>query len=302
MHQVRHALAGALVLATLLAPLPADTRAATQSSTTAAAAAQDGEKQSTSRRLRLLVLDSPLVEQSLAEVRLFREAGFLYQPGLALSSLLDTRDEHVDKHPTDRQAVASGMVIADRSFAFFFGTVADVEREQTALAALLPEGTVPPLSMQRIAALQKELGTEAGRRKLATHVSATSREIFSRLEKDPALLRLVGAQLYGIFVERMYLTAVMGLAAVEEGTEDPLRRVKMEAAQRMREVLRVLSDEKLLGEGAEAERRAGVLRDIMRLATGDGKGGHPTISSLEAIVDLCEAERDAVLTGADRKR
>ena len=76
------------------------------------------------------VLDDDSPAQALRDIARYREAGFVHQPALAVSEeTCPTEDE-------DQRAVLSGMIAADRSFAFFFGKPEDALRENRLLQSL----------------------------------------------------------------------------------------------------------------------------------------------------------------------
>ena len=157
--------------------------------------------------------DKESFEKGLEEVRWLKDAGFIYQPGLTVprAGTCPMQDDW------DSRAVLSGMVAADRTTAFLFGTYADVKRETETLHELvpnLPERLLAPKDQQ---ALQQKLDTKRGRALLAERTMTLWDELLKRAGKSEKSLRFLGAYFYGDQIERFYLASVMILAAAETG-------------------------------------------------------------------------------------
>ncbi len=243
------------------------------------------------RSLTDMLADTGDIERALAQLRHFRDAGFIYQPQLSVSAL----DVSPKGRSADSRAVLSGMMGADLSCAFFFGGVDDVVREQRAQAAMqkgLAASDPPALDRGAIAALQAGTHTQEGRLKLAGHTSSALRALLPKAAADDASLRLLGAHLYGTWVERLYVSAIMGLAALEEGTADALRQVDPRAYRRLVEILEMLGGRRLLGPAVQSDRRLALVRRLQAMAE-DGLDADETAQ----IVDACDDERERILAG-----
>ncbi len=244
------------------------------------------------RTLTATLADTKAMELSLAQLRHFRDAGFIYQPSLSVSTL----DVTAADSARDKRAVVSGMMAVDRDFAFFFGSVDDVVREQKALRAMAESltATEPPASLDRktIAALQAETHTQEGRIRLAGHASAGLSALLPKAAADESSLRILGAHLYGCYIERLYVSGIMCLAAVEEGTVDALKQVQPESGSSLIRTVELLGDKGMLGRAQDSAQRRALVRELQdRIRSG------LNTETMSRIVDMCGAERDRILAG-----
>lgn len=274
------------VLAAVLSPAlagPDRVQAATGASRTAV------DTKALAAELKLLLWDEAEMVEALGEIRYFREAGFIYQPELAFSMMME------DGHPDDEdwKAVASGFAAVDRSYAFFFGSADDVAREQRVMEGLLPRGAIKELEAPALARLQADMDTEKGRRELARLSCETSASLLAEVAKSEKAVRFLGANLYGVLVESLYMSSVMALAAAEEGLLEPLANVRAGAADRMRDELELLARHKCLGDAEKSDARAKVVRELIRLVSANNF--RPPLKNLREVVRIASDERDAFL-------
>ncbi|MDO5536293.1 MAG: hypothetical protein Q4F72_01995 [Desulfovibrionaceae bacterium] len=244
-----------------------------------------------------MVADMDDIARGLAQIQRFKDAGFIYQPTLTVSHFVTPNGGE----DWDWRAVVSGMMSADRTQAFFFGTTDDVMREQRALFRVL-DGVVPGgpkgrLSAAAIGDLQGAMATESGRRRLAEISTRNLRSLLEESGASERSLRFLGGHLFGVYIERIYVAGIMYLAAVEEGTEDALTGVDVRLASRLRDNLQMLAAKNLLGDAAQSPLRAAVLKKLIGLAGGDGR---PNIANLRRAVALCEDVRDDYYTEEGR--
>ena len=75
----------------------------------------------------------------------------------------------------------------------------------------------------------------------------------TKIATETQLLRLLGAHLYGLYLERLYMASVMVLAAAESDTLEPLYQVHTGLATRHGKALEILGKKGMLGlEDCEA--------------------------------------------------
>mgnify|MGYP004720294411 FL=1 len=231
------------------------------------------------------LLKAETFEQRLADVGRLKAAGFVFQPELAVSGESCPQNAN-----PDQRAGLSGMLAADRGFAFFFGTPAQAARANTLLAEVL--GMTPPtLSEKDRSALRNPAAPES-RRVLVRFCAEESHRILETAARDEASLRLVGAYLYGLFLEQTYLSSVMILAAAESETLAPLRGLHTDLSRNQAAVLDILGKARCLGPDADtSDERAGAARQIIRYLN----NGAPTLNGLRAAVEITQTERGAFL-------
>ena len=111
--------------------------------------------------------------------------------------------------------------------------------------------------------------------------------------QDDQLLRLLGAHLYGLYLERLYMASVMVLAAAESDTLEPLYQVHTGLATRHGKALEILGKKDLLGL-EDCEARAALVKKLQGLLTANK--GQPTLEGLREIVSLVQEERAFFLT------
>lgn len=233
------------------------------------------------------MLDDDSPAQALRDIARYREAGFVHQPALAVSEeTCPTEDE-------DQRAVLSGMIAADRSFAFFFGKPEDALRENRLLQSLWRQ-KLPSPGKEELRILRDKPQSERAR-SIAEKYRKQEYAAFVRAAAgDERLLRLLGAHLYGIYIERLYMTSVMVLAAAESDELEPLFLVHQTLADHHGKALELLGREAMLGDADENDRRAGLVTRLQHLLTADK--GRPTLDGLREIVTLTQEERTVYLT------
>ena len=216
-------------------------------------------------------------------MRWLKDAGFIYQPGLTVprAGTCPIQDDW------DSRAVLSGMVAADRTAAFLFGTYADVKRETETLREL-PARLLAPKDQE---ALQQKLDTKRGRALLAERTMTLWDELLKRAGKSEKSLRFLGAYFYGDQIERFYLASVMILAAAETGELDAWQ-VNMSRGGEMRDVLMALSREGLVGDAKHQKERDARLKELFRLVSANGY--RPPLKNLQRVVKICQDERSRI--------
>lgn len=224
-------------------------------------------------------------EQRLADVGRLKAAGFIFQPELAVAA------ESCPENATpDQRAALSGLLAADRSFAFFFGTPAQTARANTSLADLI--GITPPELPEKDKKILHNPVSPDARRVLARLWAEESRRMLEIAAQSEASLRLVGAHLYGQFLEQTYLSSVMILAAAESGTLGPLRGLHTDLAQNQAAILDILGKARCLGPDDEtSDERAEIVQQLVLLLN----NGSPTLDGLRSAVALIQAERGLFL-------
>ena len=231
--------------------------------------------------------DKESFEKGLEEVRWLKDAGFIYQPGLTVprAGTCPMQDDW------DARAVMSGMVAADRTAAFLYGTYDDVRRETQTLHELvpnLPEKLLAPKDQQ---ALQQKLDTKRGRALLAERTMAVWDQLLKRAGRDEKSLRFLGAYFYGDQIERFYLASVMILAAAETGELENWQ-VKMSRGGEMRDVLMALSREGLVGDAKHQKERDARIKELFSLVSANGY--RPPLKNLQRVVKICQEERSRI--------
>lgn len=241
----------------------------------------------------LKVLDDDSPAQALRDIARYREAGFIYQPALAVSE--ETCPSDGDP---DQRAVLSGMVAADRAFAFFFGNPEDATRENLLFQTFTDRsGKIPllPLCPDDYNTLRNEPHSARAR---AIRERCRNMEYAYYVEEakhDEGLLRLLSAHIYGIYIERLYMTSIMVLAAAESDQLEPLFLVHQTLASHHGKALELLGKEGVLGESPEENRRRAVLVKRLQGLLVANKG-RPTLDGLREIVTLTQEERAVYLT------
>ncbi|MBR4747746.1 MAG: hypothetical protein IK061_10205 [Desulfovibrio sp.] len=231
--------------------------------------------------------DKESFEKGLEEVRWLKDAGFIYQPGLTVprAGTCPMQDDW------DSRAVLCGMVAADRTAAFLFGTYADVKRETETLHQLVPELPARLLAPRDQEALQQKLDTKRGRALLAERTMTLWDELLKRAGKSEKSLRFLGAYFYGDQIERFYLASVMILAAAETGELDAWQ-VNMSRGGEMRDVLMALSREGLVGDAKHQKERDARIKELFRLVSANSY--RPPLKNLQRVVKICQDERNRI--------
>ncbi len=231
------------------------------------------------------LLDISTFAQRLDDVGRLKAAGFIFQPELAVSDSSCPGDAD-----QDQRAVLSGMLAADRSFAFFFGTPSQAARANRLLVELIGN-TAPLVPEKDRKALRNPTSPEA-RRILARLWAEESRRMLDIAARNEAHLRLVGAHLYGLFLEQTYLSSVMILAAAESETLPQLRGLHTDLSRNQAAILKALAKSHCLGpDKATSNERAAVVRQILELFN----NGTPTLSNLRTAVEIAQNERGSFL-------
>lgn len=233
------------------------------------------------------VLDDDSPAQALRDIARYREAGFVYQPALAVS------EETCPTENEDQRAVLSGMIAADRSFAFFFGKPEDALRENRLLQSLWRQ-KLPSPGKEELRILRDKPQSERARAIAEKYRKQEYAAFVRAAAKDEHLLRLLGAHIYGVYIERLYMTSVMVLAAAESDELEPLFLVHENLAAHHGKALELLGKEGMLGSGEENARRAELAQRLQGLLTADK--GRPTLDGLREIVTLTQEERAVYLT------
>lgn len=233
------------------------------------------------------VLDGDSPAQALRDIARYREAGFVYQPALAVS------EETCPTENEDQRAVLSGMVAADRSFAFFFGKPEDALRENRLLQSLWQQ-KLPAPGKEEVRILRDRPQSERARAIAEKYRKQEYAAFVRAAAGDEHLLRLLGAHIYGIYIERLYMTSVMVLAAAESDELEPLFLVHQTLAGHHGKGLEMLGREGMLGDAEENSRRADLVARLQGLLTADK--GRPTLDGLREIVTLTQEERSVYLT------
>lgn len=237
----------------------------------------------------LEVLDGDSPARALRDIGRYREAGFVYQPALAVPEETCPADGD-----PDQRAVLSGMVAADRTFAFFFGKPEDALRENRLLQSFRPDG-LPVLSREEVKILRSQPQSARARTIAETYRKREYAAFVRAAGRDEGLLRLLGAHIYGIYIERLYMTSVMVLAAAESDQLEPLFLVHQTLASHHGKALELLGKEGVLGESPEENRRrAALVERLQSLLVADN--GHPSLEGLREIVRLVQEERGIYLT------
>ena len=241
----------------------------------------------------LNVLDDDSPAQALRDIARYREAGFIYQPALAVSE--ETCPSDGDP---DQRAVLSGMVAADRAFAFFFGDPEDATRENLLFQTFTDRsGKIPllPLCPDDYHTLRNEPHSARARAIWERCRNMEYAYYVEEAKHDEGLLRLLSAHIYGIYIERLYMTSVMVLAAAESDQLEPLFLVHQTLASHHGKALELLGKEGVLGESPEENRRRDVLvKRLQGLLVANQ--GRPTLDGLREIVTLTQEERAIYLT------
>lgn len=224
------------------------------------------------------------IESGYNEVAYFKKTGFIYQPELSVPALTTCPV----REKWDQAAVLCGLMDADRNFAAMFGSLSDEKKEAKNLQKLLDclpgQYTVPLYG----ASFQKKLATPAGRQELARTDLKLYSQLFDVASKDEHHLRFVAGYLYGDFLERLYLSSIMVLAANEAGTLGNYR-VDVDLDDSLTKTLLLLAREGLVGDpkfAAEREKRIAKLNTLI-----SANGNRPSIQALMTVFQMCQKER-----------
>ena len=233
------------------------------------------------------LLDSDAIVNSIQDIGLLKKAGFIYQPDLTITGEMCPVDGS-----QDQLAVLSGMLAADRMYAFYFGDVSDAAKKNELLQQLVGK-PLPTLNSKDMARIRKAPHSQESANILARFRQQELSRLLEAARQDDQLLRLLGAHLYGLYLERLYMASVMVLAAAESDTLEPLYQVHTGLATRHGKALEILGKKGLLGL-EDCEARAALVRKLQGLLTANK--GQPTLEGLREIVSLVQEERSFFLT------
>ncbi|MGE9984137.1 hypothetical protein [Desulfovibrio sp. SGI.169] len=234
-------------------------------------------------------LDSRALRQSLDEIGLLKAAGFTYQPELAVPD-----DVCPQPGDWDQAAALSGMVASDQACALFFGKAEDAARENRLLRRLSPATALPALTRKEKDILTREPTGPAGREIIVRRSEAQVRAMLRAASRSEADLRLLGAHLYGLFLERLYTASVMVLAAAESDTLEPLHQARAALGANQGKVVELLARRGLLGDARFAATRLEIVDSLSRLLAGGQ--GRPTLARIEEALGIVREERASFLT------
>ena len=233
------------------------------------------------------LLDSDAIVNSIQDIGLLKKAGFIYQPDLTITGDMCPVDGS-----QDQLAVLSGMLAADRMYAFYFGDVSDAAKKNELLQQLVGK-PLPTLNSKDMARIRKAPHSQESANILARFRQQELSRLLEAARQDDQLLRLLGAHLYGLYLERLYMASVMVLAAAESDTLEPLYQVHTGLATRHGKALEILGKKGLLGL-EDCEARAALVKKLQGLLTANK--GQPTLEGLREIVSLVQEERAFFLT------
>lgn len=239
-------------------------------------------------RMRPLV-DIRALRQGLDEIGLLKEAGFAYQAGLTVP-----KDICPQPGDWDQAAVLSGMAASDQAYALFFGKPEEAAQENKLLRRLSPEMRLPDLTPGERAVLRKDPAGAAGREIIVRRTEAQVRAMLKAASESEANLRLLGAHLYGLFLERLYTTSIMVLAAAESGTLEPLYKAHAGLVARQGKILALLGHRNLIGDSRFAVARRDAVDSLLRLLASNK--GRPSLARMEEILGIAREERALFLT------
>ena len=240
------------------------------------------------KKMRTL-LDIRALRRSLDDIGLLKAAGFAYQEGLTLPG--DICPQPGDR---DQAAVLSGMAASDQAYALFFGKAEDAARENRLLRKLSPKTHLPGLTAKEKNVLAKDPTGPAGREIIVRRSEAQVRAMLAAASQNEANLRLLGAHLYGLFLERLYTTSVMVLAAAESDTLEPLHKVRAALSASQGKLVEMLARRGLLGDARFAATRLETVDSLLRLLASNH--GRPSLARMEEILGIVREERASFLT------
>ena len=235
------------------------------------------------------LLDIRALRQSLDDIGLLKAAGFAYQAELSVPNGICPQPGD-----WDQAAVLSGMAASDQACALFFGKAEDAARENRLLRKLSPATHLPALTQKEKNILAKNPTSAAGREIIVRRSEAQVRAMLRAASQSEANLRLLGAHLYGLFLERLYTTSVMVLAAAESDTLEPLHKVHAALSTNQGKLVELLARRGLLGDARFAATRLETVDSLLRLLSGNH--GRPSLAQLEEVLGIVREERASFLT------
>lgn len=234
------------------------------------------------------LLDIRALRRSLDDIGLLKAEGFAYRgPDRAQGHLPPAGDR-------DQAAVLSGMAASDQAYALFFGKAEDAARENRLLRKLSPKTHLPVLTAKEKNVLAKDPTGPAGREIIVRRSESQVRAMLAAASQNEANLRLLGAHLYGLFLERLYTTSVMVLAAAESDTLEPLHKVHAALSASQGKLVEMLARRGLLGNARFAATRLETVDSLLRLLASNPR--RPSLAQMEEVLGIVREERASFLT------
>lgn len=245
------------------------------------------------------ILDGDAPAQALRDIAACRAAGFIHAPQHAIAEtairLPSWPWEEKEDIVRDRHAVLGGLIAAQRDFALVFGRPEGFLRENIPLRiAWSPARELPdPPSPEEAHILRSR--PFSGQ---AASVAETCRtREYTLLIREAARslphLRLLGAYLYGIYVESCHPASLLPPEETACAGAPACLALRRGLADRLGRGLELLGKEGMLGNGAENERRAALIARLQRLLAADD-GADPAVRFRE-IASLIREERARIL-------
>lgn len=245
------------------------------------------------------ILDGDAPAQALRDIAACRAAGVVHPPQHAIAEtairLPSWPWEEKEAIVRDRHAVLGGLFAAQRDFALVFGRPEDFLRENTPLRiAWSPARGLPaPPSPEEARILRSRPFSEQ-----AASVAETCRtREYTLLIREAARslphLRLLGAYLYGIYVETCHLASLLPPEESACAAAPACLALRRGTADRLGRGLELLGKEGMLGNGTENERRAALVARLQRLLAADD-ATTPAVP-LRKIASLTREERARIL-------
>ncbi len=132
------------------------------------------------------LLDSDAIVNSIQDIGLLKKAGFIYQPDLTITGEMCPVDGS-----QDQLAVLSGMLAADRMYAFYFGDVSDAAKKNELLQQLVGK-PLPTLNNKDMARIRKAPHSQESANILARFRQQELSRLLEAARQDDQLLRLLG--------------------------------------------------------------------------------------------------------------
>ena len=183
---------------------------------------------------------------------------------------------------------------SDQAYALFFGNAEDAARENRLLRKLSPKTHLPVLTAKEKNVLAKDPTGPAGREIIVRRSESQVRAMLAAASQNEANLRLLGAHLYGLFLERLYTTSVMVLAAAESDTLEPLHKVHAALSASQGKLVEMLARRGLLGNARFAATRLETVDSLLRLLASNH--GRPSLAQMEEVLGIVREERASFLT------
>ena len=131
------------------------------------------------------LLDSDAIVNSIQDIGLLKKAGFIYQPDLTITGEMCPVDGS-----QDQLAVLSGMLAADRMYAFYFGDVSDAAKKNELLQQLVGK-PLPTLNSKDMARIRKAPHSQESANILARFRQQELSRLLEAARQDDQLLRLL---------------------------------------------------------------------------------------------------------------